>query len=125
MPVALLPDSAAPFTAPAVAPTPVNTAFTGSFARLRIPFEDLFRPDFLVALFLLALLRLLVADLRTLFFWLDTFVVLLLIPRGLEARDEADFFAVDFLKPFDLGFLEPDCLRDFFVAIVCFSLETA
>jgi hypothetical protein len=61
-----------------------------------------------VVVFLLAPPLLLAPDLRAVTFWLEAFVVLFF-----EARED-----VDFLEPLDFDFLEPDCLRTFFAAMV-------
>ncbi len=125
--MALLPDSAAPWTAPTAAPAaaPVTTDFAASFGRLRMPFEGRFFPDFFVevrlaeALLLVeafvveALLRLPV-PLR---FFLE--VVLVFLPAAflvpffdlLELVDPLadrlllDFFAADRLRAFVVGML--------------------
>ncbi len=131
MPVALLPDSAAPFTAPVAAPTaaPVKTVFTTSFARVRMPFDERerFVPAFLVVLFLPALLFLVVPALRATLRCLEAFVVLLLAVRAgalffadFLAADflAVDFLAVDFLALLEPAFLEPDLFTAFLVAIL-------
>lgn len=112
-PAALLPDSAAPFTAPVAAPAaaPVNTELSTDFALARIPLADCFRPDFLV-------LRLEAA-----FF---------VAPPLLADFRAADFvppfeaLAVDFFPPLFLELLEPDlepeAFRPFLVAMCWSSL---
>lgn len=71
-----------------------------------------------VVVFLLVTLLLLAPDLRAVTFWLEALVVLFFAAREDVAFFAFDFFAVDFLEPLDVDFLEPDCLRAFFAAMV-------
>ncbi|HYN26418.1 MAG TPA: hypothetical protein VES69_15460 [Pyrinomonadaceae bacterium] len=125
--MALLPDSAAPWTAPAVAPAaaPVSTGFAASFARLRMRFEGRFFPDFFVevrlaeALLLVeafvveALLRLTVPlrfllEAGLLFLpaaFLVPFFDLRELVDPLADRPLLDFFAADRLRAFVVGML--------------------
>ena len=119
--MALLPDSAAPSTAPAAAP--VSTDFAGSFARLRMPFEGRFFPDLFVevrlaealllieALVVEALLRLTVPlrfllEAALLFLpaaFLVPFFDLRELDDPLANRPLLDFFAADRLRAFVVG----------------------
>ena len=91
-PAALLPDSAAPFTAPAAAPAaaPLKTEPSASLARASIPRLDVLRPD-------LAPLRLLPARLLLACDFFAAFLELL----ELAALPLGDFLAPAFLEPFE------------------------
>ena len=116
----MLPDSAAPWTAPAAAPAAalVRTERTTSFALARMPLGACLLAGRFVVVFLLVTLLLLAPDLRAVNFWLEALVVLFFAAREDVAFFAVDFFAVDFLEPLDVDFLEPDCLRAFFAAMV-------
>src|SRR5688572_16100701 len=103
MPAALVPDSAAPSTAPAAAP--FRTDAVTFFAFARMPFADRFLPAFLV-LRLLALSFLAPPDFRAVLFLLAAFAD---FEADFEVREALDFAT----------FREPDCLRVFFAAMLC------
>ena len=114
-PAALLPESAAPFTAPDAAPAaaPVNTAVTASLALVRMPLDGRFFPAFV--LFLLTL-RFLVVALRATLFLPEAFAV-----PFLEARADLIFLLADFLvvtlEALVVDFFGPDFFAAFFVGI--------
>src|SRR5687767_10094832 len=113
MPVALLPASAAPVTAPSAAPlaAPTKTAFSAFFALVKMPGER-FLPALFAALFLVVA-RFLVAPpfLDVVSFW-DFLAAAFLVPL---------FFAADLL-----AFFFADFFADFLVAIapLCYRVKS-
>jgi hypothetical protein len=114
-PAALLPESAAPFTAPETAPAaaPVSAAVTAFLALVRKPGR--FFPDFFV-LFLLTL-RFLVVDFRATVFLPEAFAVPFLAARPDLMFLLADFLAVFFFEVLAGDFFEPDFLVAFVVGM--------
>jgi len=113
-PAALLPDSAAPFTAPETAPVaaPVSTAATAFLALVRKPGR--FFPDFFV---LFLTLRFLVVALRATVFLLEAFAVLFLATRPDFIFLLADFLVVAFFEALAVDFFAPAFLAAFFVGM--------
>ncbi len=108
--MALLPDSAAAFTAPVAAPAAAPVTIGPSLFS-----------DFLAALlFLLALAVLLTPDLRAVLLLREPFAALFAVL--FEAREVVDFLALGLLELLEVDFLEPDCFRAFFVAIFALHL---